>query len=406
MLLIIAVWSATVGTDRAAADTYEVQPGDTLSAIASCLNVSTSVLQALNSEISSADEIFVGQRIQVPDNAVNLDHGCAEPSITVIRATPSTAGSSNSLANSGGSCTHLVQSGDILGSIALDYGTDTQTMTRLNPNVDPNTLQLDSTLIVPCGPSTESPQSEPEAARALTAGALSSNSSPSLTRVSEYTVKENEWATVIADRFGISLEMLQNYNQGTDLNLIHPGDVLLIPVPDYLAPALEPSEALGVLTTTYTVRPNDIASRIAERYGISLADLRRLNGGDDLNHIFIGQALNVPWAGPSSDAAPGTVPAVEQRRRTYRVQPNDTFQNIALKHDLTMDELRLLNPHRPNDLVAIGQLLYLPARLIRRSCRRKRRYGRRTWFSTRRRFLESRLIRCWPITAGWNRDNG
>ena len=359
MLLIIAVWSATVGTDRAAADTYEVQSGDTLSDIASCLNVSTSVLQALNSEISSPDTIFVGQRLHVPDNAANLEHGCAAPSTTVALTTPSTAGSSNSLATSGGSCTHLIQSGDMLGHIALDYGTDTQTMTRLNPHVNPDVLQLGATLIVPCGPSTESPQSEPEAAQALTAGALTNSSGPGLTRVSEYTVKENEWAIAIADRFGLSLDLLQEYNPGINLNLIHPGDVLRIPVPDYLAPALEQSEALGVLTTTYTVRPNDIASRIAERYGISLADLRRLNGGDDLNHIFIGQALNVPWAGPSTDAAPGTTPAVEQRRRTYRVQPNDTFQNIALKHDLTMDELRLLNPHRPNDLVAIGQLLYL-----------------------------------------------
>ena len=359
MLLIIAVWSATVGSDRAAADTYEVQPGDTLSDIASCLNVSTSVLQALNIEISSADEIFVGQRIHVPDNALNLAYGCAPANTTVAPATPSAAGSINSLANNGGSCTHLIQSGDILGSIALDYGTDTQTMTNLNPNIKPDVLQLGATLIVPCGASTGSSQSAPAAARALTAGVLSNNSGPSLTRVSEYTVKENEWATVIAERFGISLEMLQSYNQGTNLNLIHPGDVLLIPVPDYLAPALEPSEALGVLTTTYIVRPGEFASRIAERYGISLADLRRLNGGDDLNHIGIGQVLNVPWAGPSPDAAPGTVPAVEQRRRSYRVQRNDTFQNIALMHNLTMDELRSLNPHRPNDLVVIGQLLYL-----------------------------------------------
>ena len=360
MLLIIAVWSATVGSEPISADTYEVQPGDTLSDIASCLNVSTSVLQALNSEIYSPDDIFVGQRIHVPDNAVNLTHGCRGPSTIITPATPSTEGSSNSLANSGGSCTHLIQTNDILGNIALDYGTDTQTMTRLNPSIDPDILQLGATLIVPCGPSTESPQTSPEAAQALTAGALSDNSGPGLTRVSEYTVKENEWAIDIAERFGVSLEMLQEYNQGVNLNLIHPGDVLHIPVPDYRTPALEQSEALDVLTTTYTVRNNDIASRIAERYGVSLADLRQLNGDDDLNIIQPGQTLTVPWTGPSANAPPGSVPAVEVRRRTYRVQSQDTFQSIAASHSLSMEELRGLNPGRPNDLVAVGQLLYLP----------------------------------------------
>ena len=360
MLLVIAVWSATGGSDRASADTYEVQPGDTLSEIASCLNVSTSVLQALNSEISSVDDIFIGQRIHVPDNAEKLGHGCSEPRTGKPVVTPSNTALARSLTSSGDSCTHLIQSDEYLGKIALNYGTDTPTMIRLNPNVDPDILWVGATLIVPCLSPTVSPQTGPEAAQALTAGVLSDNSGPGITRVAEYTVKENEWASDIAERFSVSLELLQDYNQQFDLNLIRPGDNLRIPVPDYLAPALEPSEALGVLTAIYTVRSNDNASRIAERYGVSLADLRQLNGGDNLNIIQPGQTLTVPWTGPSADAPPGSAPAVEVRRRAYRVQPQDTFQSIAASHSLSMEELRSMNLGRPNDLVVIGQLLYLP----------------------------------------------
>ncbi len=366
LLLFIAVWTVTGGSDRASADTYEVQRGDTLSGIASCLNVSTSVLQALNSDISSPDAIFIGQRIQVPDNAENLSNGCSEPTRTEDGVTSTNTESrvqTNNGTNSDNSCTHLIQPNDNLSNIAPDYGTDTSTMIRLNPNINPNLLWVGATLIVPCASSTISTQTEPDAAQALTAGILTDDSDPSITRVTEYTVKANEWATEIAERFGVSLELLREHNPRVNLNLIHPGDVLRIPIPDYLAPALEPSEAQGILTTTYTVRTDDIASRIADRFGISLADLRQLNGGSSLNHITIGQTLTVPWTGPSADASPGSVPAVEVRRRTYRVQPLDTFQSIAASHSLSMEQLRSLNAGRPNDLVAVGELLFLPGNI-------------------------------------------
>ena len=366
LLLFIAVWTVTGGSDRASADTYEVQRGDTLSGIASCLNVSTSVLQALNSDISSPDAIFIGQRIQVPDNAENLSNGCSEPTRTEDGVTSTNTESRVHISNgtnSDNSCTHLIQPNDILSNIAPDYGTDTPTMIRLNPNINPNLLRVGATLIVPCTSSTISTQTEPDAAQALTAGILTDDSDPSITRVAEYTVKEDEWATEIAERFGVSLELLREHNPRVNLNLIHPGDVLRIPIPDYLAPALEPSEAQGGLTTTYTVRSGDNATFIAELFGMTVGELSDLNGGANLSRIYVGQSLTVPWNGNAANALPGTVPAVQVRRRTHVVEPGDTFSQIADRHGLTLEELRDLNPLRPNDLLIVGELLFLPGNI-------------------------------------------
>ena len=355
--------SGTWGWDRASADTYEVQPGDSLSGIATCLNVSQSVLVALNG-LENPDHIFGGQRLTIPANA---DNGCGTVAASEPEPTSPSNQKSSMPTNPPGGCSHTVQQGEYLSGIALSYGIDTAFMTELNPGINPDLLYVNAILIVPCtsksssGDASTSGSAETGAGnRALTAGTVAPSVISLPKRTTTYVVEYGDWLQSIADEHNIPLQELLSYNDLAPDSLIHPGDSLLIPVPDYLVPALDPSEAWGVLTDTYTVRLGDYASRIAERYGISLSDLRQLNEGANLNLIRIGQRLTVPWTGPSPDAAPGTAPAVEVRRRSYRVQIDDTFQGIAAKHDLTMDQLRELNPDRPNDLVIIGQLLYLP----------------------------------------------
>ena len=153
MALVIAVCSITISGGRASADIYEVQPGDTLSGIAGCLNVSTSVIQALNLNITSPDTIFAGQRIRVPDNAENAQGGCSESNSAEPQTTPA-SNSANTAPTGIRTCAHQVQAGDILGEIASDYGTDTATMISLNPSINPDILWVGQQLSVPCSANT------------------------------------------------------------------------------------------------------------------------------------------------------------------------------------------------------------------------------------------------------------
>lgn len=366
MLVVIGVYALTLGSERASADTYEVQAGDTLYDIASCLNVNQSVLVALN-DLQNPDAIFSGQQLTVPANAENTAAGCRTTTPSESEPAPASSATPEAATIGSGGCSHEVRPGQFLGAIALSYQADTSTLLDLNPGLQPDYIQAGSTLIVPCSEDSaaeDAAPSEPSNAnagnRALTAGAI--NSTPALLpkRTTEYVVEPGDGLQFIADDHNISLQELLSYNDLAPDALIHPGDVLRIPVPDYLVPALDPSEAWGILTDTYTVRSGDNAGLIADRYGITVRNLSLLNGGRDLNLIQVGERLMVPWTGGAINSPPGTVSAVETRRRSYRVQVGDTFFSIAAQHGLTMDALRELNPSRPNDLVVVDQLLYLP----------------------------------------------
>ena len=87
-------------------------------------------------------------------------------------------------------------------------------------------------------------------------------------------------------------------------------------------PASSGSSTSG--TTTYTVKSGDTLSGIASRHGISVADLKALNGLTS-NNIKIGQKLKVK--GTASQSAPAA--AQSGSHTTYVVKSGDSFYSIA-----------------------------------------------------------------------------
>lgn len=117
-----------------------------------------------------------------------------------------------------------------------------------------------------------------------------------------------------------------------------------------------PTETPIPKTVPYTVQPNDTVSTVAEKFGILSQELRELNllATDALQ---VGQVLRVPFTeGVTADGLPTPTP----EPFTYTVQTGDTLFSIALKFDVSPNEIVAANTLADPNSVFVGQKLLIP----------------------------------------------
>lgn len=113
----------------------------------------------------------------------------------------------------------------------------------------------------------------------------------------------------------------------------------------------------------YTVQPGDTLLGIAIRYGLDWQDIAIANnlGEDDL--LQIGQVLHVPSIGGIGGPVETTVSAAVAGKQRHTVTAGDTLFTIALRYNITWQEIAAVNGLHEYDLLQIGQEITLPASL-------------------------------------------
>lgn len=127
---------------------------------------------------------------------------------------------------------------------------------------------------------------------------------------------------------------------GLTSNLLQVGQVLTIPKKS----TESPSESNNI----YIVKAGDSLWSIANRYGTTVSILKQLNGLTSDN-LSIGQKLYLPNQG--SEEKPENV--------TYVVKSGDSLYTIARKYNTTVNDLMNLNQLKTS-LLSIGQVLKIP----------------------------------------------
>ncbi len=228
---------------------------------------------------------------------------------------------------------HEVRAGDTLSAIALRYGVRASEIAAANGLADPNRLYVGQKLVIP---------------------------REDATGQQVHTVQAGESLSVIARRYGLSIDQIAGANGLADPNRISVGQRLVIPGE---AGASAPPAREQPATMPYTIRRGDSLYRIALIFGLTVDDLLAANTLAGPNAIYPGLVLRIPQPGQEvPSAGPGEANAGQPQTggRTYIVQRGDTLTTIALKFGVTVDGIAAANALSGPSAIYPGQVLNLP----------------------------------------------
>ncbi|HEX2908859.1 MAG TPA: LysM peptidoglycan-binding domain-containing protein [Phototrophicaceae bacterium] len=199
---------------------------------------------------------------------------------------------------------HVVQPGENLFRIALQYGVGMDAIAQANGISNTAQIYAGQQLVIP----------NYDAAPAVV-------ENPMVAVAPDYhTVQDGETLDSIALMYGLTVEQLMQSNNLFDRNWVLPGQQLLVwnapvatttvegaPV-EVAAANLPPIENVAATTqTTYVVQPGEHLARIAQRFNLSWTIIAQANNLTDPNQIYAGQTLIIPTGSVSvANAVDGT----------------------------------------------------------------------------------------------------
>jgi len=266
------VVKTTATTSRTSGGNYLVQPGDTLYSIARRSGMSLNSLLTLNG-LSQSSVIYPGQSLTISQSDSRV---ATKSSYT---AKPLASGVSTS-------GTYTVQAGDTLYGIARRSGMSLNTLLSLNGLSHSSVIRPGQTLKLS------------GASNATVASPVSYKSTASSASTSgTYTVKAGDTLYRIAYNHGISLTTLLSINGLSETSTILPGQQLVVSGSAKTTATTTTTTSAKTVSystgaSTHTVKAGDTLFRIAKNNGLTLSELKALNGLTS-NNIRVGQVLKV-----------------------------------------------------------------------------------------------------------------
>ncbi|MDN2669514.1 N-acetylmuramoyl-L-alanine amidase [Vibrio sp. 14N.309.X.WAT.E.F5] len=173
-------------------------------------------------------------------------------------------------------------------------------------------------------------------------GIILSNATSSTGSVSQHKVSRGESLSVIASKYGTSTQTLMKFNNLKSSSLAI-GQVLKIPGS---ASSSSSSSAVKTKTVTHTVKSGEYLGKIASRYKVRVADIKRENRLKS-ETVRVGQKLRI------------TVEVKDVPLRKHKVARGDYLGKIASKYGVSVNSIRQANKLR-SDSLAVGQVLIIP----------------------------------------------
>ncbi|MEZ2902729.1 LysM peptidoglycan-binding domain-containing protein [Acinetobacter terrestris] len=373
---------------------YVVKRGEYLKLIADRYALSNQELADLTAGLTSSSSLMVGQKINVPLHEVETKTQTKpEEKTTAVKVETAVPEASYKTEN------YRVQRGDTLSSIAAQSKISLTELAQLNKLSNSSGLQVGQTLKIPAGstvPESYTVQSG-DSLSAISAKynlgmdyianingisrntglrvgqrlKLSGEAEPAVQPVNEtvidkteravkgvkpsvHVVKSGETLSSIARQHYLQLQYLADLNQIRTNSTVRVGQRLKISLPPEIeeransirpvaASQIETKSSSPKGTDSYTVKPGESLNAIANRVGVSVAELASMNKLSSSAGLRVGQKIVLPKT------------VIE-----YKIKRGDTLIGLANRYGLDTDKLAEMNAIKPNTQLRIGEVIKVP----------------------------------------------
>ena len=215
---------------------------------------------------------------------------------------------------------YIVQKNDTLYSIANKYNTTVNELVKLN-KLQNYTLKIGQKLNIPI---------------------------TNINNYIMYTIKKNDTLYSIANKYNTTVQNLIDINNLINSNLMI-GQIIKVPI----------NNNVQNNNIKYTVKKNDTLYTIANMYGMTVSELKKLNNLITDN-IYVGQELTInsdyvsDISMGSSCYGDGFPQEIEYI--TYKVKKGDNLYNISKNYNVSVESIKELNNLKNNNL-EIGEIL-------------------------------------------------
>jgi membrane-bound lytic murein transglycosylase D len=245
---------------------------------------------------------------------------------------------------------HSVARGESLRSIARTYGITSAQLADYN--------NLSANERVRSGMKLRVPMSVMAPGAAVSDDDIASKESnvtaPTPKKSSKIThrVKKGETVNSIADRYGVRAADVRNWNNLSYRKKLKKGQSLAIYVERN-----KPAQNVAAKSDgkTHKVQRGETLGKIADEYGVSVADLKAWNGKKVSKGVKSGQVIKI--AAPENLAATTTSTESEGKARTHKVRPGETMTSIAKSYGTTAEKLAEWNGGKDASTLQAGDVL-------------------------------------------------
>ena len=241
---------------------------------------------------------------------------------------------------------HKIRRGENLGLIASKYGVSVNQLRDWN-NISGNKIMAGRNLrIYPDGNQNY-----------VSVNETKTNTNKS--NLYKYKVKRGDNLGEIAEKFGVSISQLKKWNRISG-NKIIAGKTIKIYNSTIKSSYGDNTTKNSSNVNYYKIKPGDAIGTIAEKYGVSVSDIRRWNSISG-NKIIAGKTLKIFSDANINDIPNETTKStnnVKSNKQSYTIKSGDSLYSIAAKNKTTVAKLKSINNLKSNKINA-GQKIIL-----------------------------------------------